>query len=118
MGHGHDLDALSRAERSRQRAERSVRLEVALIQRTYNQIIEHADDAVYHRWQMHESNHGAAVLLLVATEDRKNRIVVGQALFREIPDQHATRILAMVFRPRARRWRRAHHTRDRRSPRR
>lgn len=81
---------------------RSIRLGVAVIRSTNHSTVERVGDDLYHRWRMHELRDGSAVLLVVATEDRKNRIVVGRALFREVSDQHASAILAEVFRPRAR----------------
>ncbi len=76
-----------------------VQLQILIIPSLESEPIEQASIRIVDQWKLGDAQKDNGVLFLVAAEDRKLRIEVGQGLEGAIPDAYASRIIRDVVVP-------------------
>lgn len=74
-------------------------IQILIVDQLAGEAIESVAIQVFDRWQLGDQKKDDGVLILVAVQDRKLRIEVGQGLEGQIPDVVARRIIAEIIRP-------------------
>ncbi|MEO8023435.1 TPM domain-containing protein [Polaromonas sp.] len=75
---------------------------VLMVQTTGDEAIEQYATRVFEKWKIGDAERDDGILILVATEDRRMRIEVGQGLEGTVPDVLAGRIIDQDMKPRFR----------------
>ncbi|MEO7888301.1 MAG: TPM domain-containing protein, partial [Polaromonas sp.] len=76
---------------------------VLMVPTTGDEAIEQYATRVFEKWKIGDTKRDDGILILVATEDRRMRIEVGQGLEGTVPDVLAGRIIDQDMKPRFRR---------------
>lgn len=81
------------------RREQQVQLQVYVIKSLQGEEIESASIKIFDQWKLGEEKTDKGLLFLIAPNEKRIRIEVGQGLEGDIPDVIAKRIIADVVRP-------------------
>lgn len=77
----------------------SVQLQILILSTLNNESIEGVAIQVFDKWKLGSEKKDDGILILVALNDRKMRIEVGQGLEGAVPDIYAKRIVSEIMRP-------------------
>lgn len=81
------------------KAKTGVQIQVLILKTLDNEPIENAAIKIFDQWKLGDQKKDDGILFLIAPNDRKLRIEVGQGLEGSVPDVIAKRIIAEVVTP-------------------